>query len=66
MMSKTVSLLVAGITGAAAASFFSAMRQQKLDAKAFQKEAIQRWEDDGGNIPDVRSVKPAGGTDLRL
>jgi hypothetical protein len=57
-MNKVLSALAMAFAGAAAASVVAAWRKNHLEEKALHKEALSRWEDDGGPVPTRPAATP--------
>ncbi len=57
-MSKIIPVFAIACLGAAAASVLAVYRAQQRAAKVLDKEDIQRWEAEGGNVP----LKPSSST----
>ena len=54
---KAISVLALAVLGTAAASIVSAVRAHQRAAKVQDKEDLQRWEAEGGNVP-LKPVPP--------
>ena len=57
-MKKIIPVFAVACLGAAAASVLSIFRAKQRAAKIQDKEDLQRWEAEGGNVP-MKSASPA-------
>ena len=58
-MNKIIPVFAVACLGAAAASVLTIFRAKQRAAKIQDKDDIQRWEAEGGNVP-LRSVPSTG------
>ena len=63
-MDATWLAMTAGVGAAAAAYILLRVRRQRNEHLTLKSE-IRKWEDEGGNVPDVPTVSPAPRADER-
>ena len=63
---KAISVFALAVIGTAAASIVGAVRAQQRAAKVQDKEDLQRWEAEGGNVPLKPVPAPATRDDSSL
>jgi hypothetical protein len=62
-MDPTWLALAAGVVCAAAAAFALLRARRRRNESQILKTEIRKWEDEGGNVPQVPTVSPAGTPD---